>query len=216
MIDKILRLQEIGFTEIEAKIYIYLLENHGLNGTQISKDLNVSKSATYNALDRMYDNGYIKLIPTESESRNYIPEKPSIILEKLEEKFSSIFDILKYELGYIYSEYNNEYIYNIEQMANINIKIKDMVLNTKETLIIMGNIDFEFIKNDINNLADMGVLIDKDINNNELVVLSDNKEILICNIDDNINSGFYTKNKLIINQYRRLRGLELMNKLEGN
>lgn len=216
MIDKILRLQEIGFTEIEAKIYIYLLENHGLNGTQISKDLNVSKSATYNALDRMYDNGYIKLIPTESESRNYIPEKPSIILEKLEEKFSSIFDILKYELGNIYSEYNNEYIYNIEQMANINIKIKDMVLNTKETLIIMGNIDFEFIKNDINNLADMGVLIDKDINNNELVVLSDNKEILICNIDDNINSGFYTKNKLIINQYRRLRGLELMNKLEGN
>lgn len=216
MIDKILRLQEIGFTEIEAKIYIYLLQNHGLNGTQISKDLNVSKSATYNALDRMYDNGYIKLIPTESESRNYIPEKPSIILEKLEEKFSSIFDILKYELGYIYSEYNNEYIYNIEQIANINIKIKDMVLNTKETLIIMGNIDFEFIKNDINNLADMGVLIDKDINNNELVVLSDNKEILICNIDDNINSGFYTKNKLIINQYRRLRGLELMNKLEGN
>ncbi|WP_155756271.1 helix-turn-helix domain-containing protein, partial [Streptobacillus moniliformis] len=36
-----------GFTDIEAKIDLFLIKHHGVNPTQISRGIDVSRSAVY-------------------------------------------------------------------------------------------------------------------------------------------------------------------------
>ena len=52
-------LLEIGFTLNESKVYLTLLQNRYLNGYEISKLSNVSRSLVYNVIDRLVAKGFV-------------------------------------------------------------------------------------------------------------------------------------------------------------
>ena len=60
---------EIGFTLNEAKVYLTLLQNRYLNGYEISKLSNVSRSLVYNVIDRLVAKGFI--LKSEGQINHY-------------------------------------------------------------------------------------------------------------------------------------------------
>ena len=51
--DIISELQKFGFSKVEAEVYMEVLNVPMSNGTQISKKTDISRSAIYNALERL-------------------------------------------------------------------------------------------------------------------------------------------------------------------
>ena len=72
------KLMCIGFSEIEALIYIELLEKQGQNGTQLSKAMNQPRSTVYMGLESLLKKNIIYLIPTQKDKKKtitpYIPK----------------------------------------------------------------------------------------------------------------------------------------------
>lgn len=201
MIEKLI---SIGFTEIEAKIYIYLLNNPGENGTQISKKIGVSRSAVYNSLEKLEKEMILKLLPTNDDKKNYIAVDPSIFLGSLEKKYRDNFEFLKINLKKQYS-FNTDFVYNLVDKENIYFKIRELVENTKKILIIFGKIDNEKINEIIERYKKSdGIYIYFEYNVNELTLLSDNKDLVIINKE----KAIYTQNAMIITEILRRVKLE--------
>ena len=73
-------LLEIGFTLNEAKVYLTLLQNRYLNGYEISKLSNVSRSLVYNVIDRLVAKGFI--LKSEGQINYYCALPYDKVIEK--------------------------------------------------------------------------------------------------------------------------------------
>lgn len=186
-------LQKIGFSEYEAKIYLSLLETPALNGTQLSKILDMPRTTVYNALTSLCERKIINLIPSDSDKKNYIPVAPDILISKIQNEYKQIFENIVFLLEKIYNPNKFYEIYNIFGLENIYDKINDMIVNAKQSIVIMGNIDDNKLKQ---------TQIKPIWSSSEYtIVLVDDKSILIANLDDKIANAIYTQNKLIIGGY---------------
>lgn len=201
MIDK---LKLIGFSEIEAMVYIHLLKNPGDNGTQISKKLGVSRSACYNSLIKLENENIIKLLPSDNDRKNYKVFNPNLMLDEKKKNFEKTIKDLEYELFNIYEKYAYEEVYNIERKDNYIYKVFDMIDNCETVLHIIGKIDIEEINKKLYEKENV-IKIEIKSDNNEFILLKDNIEIIII---DN-NRAIYTKNNIIIKQISNRVKLEM-------
>lgn len=75
MIDK---LKELGLTEYEAKVYITLLKEGTLKGTQVHRKSGVPHSPTYHSLLSLESKGFITITPTKPKKFSAINPKLAI------------------------------------------------------------------------------------------------------------------------------------------
>ena len=74
-------LLEIGFTLNESKVYLTLLQNRYLNGYEISKLSNVSRSLVYNVIDRLVAKGFV--LKSEGQINYYCALPYDKVIEKI-------------------------------------------------------------------------------------------------------------------------------------
>ncbi len=55
----ITHLEMLRFSKIEAQVYVTLVKHSKLNGSQIAKILNLSRSSVYSALHNLYNRGIV-------------------------------------------------------------------------------------------------------------------------------------------------------------
>ncbi|ACZ01457.1 transcriptional regulator [Streptobacillus moniliformis] len=201
------QLVDIGFTDIEAKIYLYLIKHPGENPTQISKEIDVSRSSVYKSMKIMEKKGIIKLHPTNDDSKNYSVIDPSIYLNKFEKEIAETINSLKMSLDSLYSQYNMDGIYLFDRVDNLTYKIIELIKTTENILIVVGNIYDEIFRNIIKDLEEKNVLvyINEETSTDELVLIKDNKEMVL----KDSNSMLYTKNILLINQISKRIKMEM-------
>ena len=185
------KLKAVGFNEVEAKVYLALLEKSGQNGTQLSKLLKLPRSSVYTALENLNERGIVYIIPTEKEYKNYnpiFPEEYIEILDTLAEDFDKIYDKKKYEM-----------VYNIDGLTNIRYKLEEMIQDSKESILISG-----YIKNMPTVDKDIRYINENDVD--QFVCLVDKKKILIAKLNALHEVAIYTNNSLIIEQF--LKGIK--------
>lgn len=183
-------LRKIGFSEIEAKIYECLVYKPGLNPTQLSKILEISRSAAYTSVSNLESKGFLLLIPTNDDSKNYNSELPNKILDKLKIEYMDVFE----ELDTMFKEYNK----NSKNMSMYEITGKDniisyiMKITRVENTYILGEAIEEY-QNYIDN-------IEKIYSEDDMTLVNE-KEVLIITGD----IAYYTQNKYIVkNIYKRI------------
>ena len=71
--DIISELQKFGFSKVEAEVYMEVLNVPMSNGTQISKKTDISRSAIYNALERLCEKE--KLYGKRADGNNFKIER---------------------------------------------------------------------------------------------------------------------------------------------
>lgn len=155
--ELIKKLENLNFNKIEAKVYIELVKSNELNGSQIAKKINASRSSVYLALDNLYKRGCVYLI--SGDTNMYIAEKPDILIEKMKSNFedsaNTIKDeLLKLEQGDIQKNY-----YNLSGTQNFINKAKEFLLYAEKEVYINTCLDMQIFKNEFDVLYKRGVRI---------------------------------------------------------
>jgi len=86
-------LQEIGLTEIEAKVYVTLLGLGGAGAGEIIKKTGLHKATVYNVLQQLIEKGVVSYILAGKE-RFFKAEDPDVFLDMLKYKEQQLKDIL--------------------------------------------------------------------------------------------------------------------------
>ncbi|MDR3597174.1 helix-turn-helix domain-containing protein [Clostridium sp.] len=157
MEEIILLLEKLNFSKTEAAVYINLLKNSSLNGYKIAKNLNLSRSSVYSALDNLYKKGIVFLLPGETQI--YKAEKPSILIDKMKNEFEETANLLNVKLKNLEADDSEERYVNIEGYENIIVKIKQLLLSAEKEVYINTDISLAKFENEFRELAEKGVRI---------------------------------------------------------
>jgi sugar-specific transcriptional regulator TrmB len=74
----------LGFTPVEAKIYLVLLEHGSLMAGELSKKTQTNRRTTYDTIERLIEKGYISYI-ISANRKVFNAVSPEIILDKIKE-----------------------------------------------------------------------------------------------------------------------------------
>lgn len=150
-------LEKLNFSKTEAAVYINLLKHSRLNGYQIAKNLNMSRSSVYSALDNLYKRGVVFLLPGDSKS--YKPEKPNNLINKLKKDFKRTTDLLETKLNEIEPAAPENRYLNIEGYDNIISKTKEILLTAEKEVYINTDFDLQSFAYEFVELGKRGVRI---------------------------------------------------------
>ena len=152
-------LLEIGFTLNEAKVYLTLLQNRYLNGYEISKLSNVSRSLFYNVIDRLVTKGFI--LKSEGQINYYCALPYDKVIEKIKNDNINKLNVAKEKLkNYSRIENESEYIFNIKGIDEFFSKANDLILNAeKEISISIWKEDFPKIEESLSIASKKGIKI---------------------------------------------------------
>lgn len=169
-------LYKLGFSPIEASVFITLCKHGSLTGYEVAKLTGISRSNVYAALYSLQDKG--KCFASEGESTKYIPiSKEELILTTKREMKNTLSEI---ELYFPKEVATNEPYLTIRGYEHVVNKIKNHILLCKSHLYVMSTIK--------------DILIIKD----ELIKMSQtHKVILLCeapiHLDDHIQVLVHTR-----------------------
>lgn len=197
IVDLVEKLNRLGFSHAMAQVYLELLKNPGYNGTQIFKNVDMPRSSVYKALEDLLELEYIYLIPSSESLKNYMPKDPSILARDIKKMYSDILENIGLELEKIYRPQQFNEVYNITGINNIYYKINEMIEKANESIVISGKVN----ENMLSSKTKLELRRKNIDNENEMYIVIDDKEILVCRINENYAVGIYTKNSIIIEKY---------------
>lgn len=152
-------LLEIGFTLNEAKVYLTLLQNRYLNGYEISKLSNVSRSLVYNVIDRLVGKGFV--LKSEGQINYYCALPYDKVIEKIKNDNINKLNVAREKLkNYSRIENESEYIFNIKGIDEFFSKANDLILNAKKEISIsIWKEDFPKIEESLSIASKKGIKI---------------------------------------------------------
>lgn len=150
-------LGKLNFTKIEAEIYINLLQHPQLNGSQLAKIVNLTRSTVYNALNTLEKKGAAILIP--GKTNVYLAEDPSILLDRLKKDFIASADSIKDDLAKISIKRPANGFANIQGYFNVISRVKEFLVSAKEEVFIHTNMKLNIFRDELLELAERGVRV---------------------------------------------------------
>ncbi len=91
------RLQEVGFSLYEARLYLALLRGGAQNGNEVAKSANVPSSKVYTALEKLANKGIVQSLNSGNSIR-FTALPPSELVPRLRSRFNAPLDVLADEL----------------------------------------------------------------------------------------------------------------------
>lgn len=131
----ILRLQQLGFSEYEAKTYVALLQQNPATGYQVSKESSVPRSMIYEVLNKLVARGAALSSPAERTTL-YAPVPADELLDRLRHEFEEQLDSARHDLAAITGPQTTDYVWNIEGEENILARAREMIDNAESQVHI--------------------------------------------------------------------------------
>lgn len=157
MLHTIANLEILGLTTTEARVYIAVLQNPNVNGSQLTKQLDVPKPSIYLALDKLYTKGLVNLIP--SKTKQYIAQDINIAFERLRNNLNSSLDTVLKDLQQLQPKADNLEFIHIDGYQNFVQHLKSMIQNCQRELYLHVNYDLHDFYNELTAAANRGVRI---------------------------------------------------------
>ncbi|RST59362.1 TrmB family transcriptional regulator [Siminovitchia terrae] len=126
------RFEEIGFSKNEAKTYMALLKEPGMNGYEISKKSGVPRSMVYAVIDKLVAKGAI--IELRTETPTYIPLSVKELIANRRRKAENTLDFLERELQSVEKPAMVNVIKHIEERSQIIGAMKKLILNANKEI----------------------------------------------------------------------------------
>lgn len=157
MEDLLASLEGLGFSTLECKIYLTLLDYGAMSPYQIAKKIDISRSSIYNALEHMVEKGMVEVVPEETVM--YIAQEPEVLMGKVEGDYTRNLKNAKAGLTqYLETRYEQKYAL-ISGFDVIMEKAKSIIRDAKEEIFINTDIDLELLSEELSNAAGRGVRI---------------------------------------------------------
>ena len=214
--DIISELQKFGFSKVEAEVYMEVLNTPMSNGTQISKKIDISRSAIYTALEKLCEKGYVYTVPTEEDKKNYMAMEPMEIIAELKEEWKNKAEFLEKEFLKIRNKKNETRFYQLYSEESLILKVKEIINKAENEIYIGTNTDIHLFEEELLKAikADIKIFIfnfgDTILDFNKKI--NENKEINKINEDKNIFENYKFEN---YNMYN-LKIYNIQNKIYKN
>lgn len=150
-------LESLGLNKAEALVYVDILKNPDVNGSQITKRVDLPKPSVYLAVDKLYQRGLINLIP--GKSKQYRAQDPLIALEKLRHDFNSQLDSVLNEIQQLQITPPVDEFIHITGYANFLAQLEKMLARTKKELYIHTNVDLNLFAEVLRKLIDRNIRV---------------------------------------------------------
>ena len=159
MIDLQTALNEIGFTEYEAKVYLALLREHPATGYQLSKESGVPRSMVYDALKRLHHRG-AALETVEGRSTLYRPLPPQTLLDNHQAEHEQLLQDLRVGLAELYTDTADDRVWTIGgRTAVLTYAAKLIQEAESELYLVLTDADLDTLRADISDAHQRGVAI---------------------------------------------------------
>lgn len=99
MPDLLAQLQEIGFSQYEARAYLGLLQHSPVTGYELSKRSGIPRSMIYETLGKLLERGAAYTVP--SDPTTYAPVPGAELIDRLRRAAEDTFGLLQVRLGAI-------------------------------------------------------------------------------------------------------------------
>lgn len=130
-------LNQVGFTEYEAKVYIALLREHPASGYQLSKASGVPRSMVYETLSRLVNRGAV-LMSEGERSTLYRPLPPEVLLHSLEAERREHMQALSDGLAAAYAGREEERLWAVSGRGPVLAYASEMVARAEnEALLVL-------------------------------------------------------------------------------
>jgi Cd2+/Zn2+-exporting ATPase len=214
-------LQQIGFSEYEAKTYLALLKEYPATGYQISKNSGVPRSMVYEVLSRLYSRGIV-LETIEGRATLYRPLPPDILLDQHQEVIQTLLTNLRPALKDYFENKNDTRVWTILDRNAIFSYCNQMLQSaTTSAYIVINDLSLTLLMNSLEELPKRNITpnilltgsqkvsfgniayhppLESEIQGltNTLLLLIDNKEVLVADIAEESQATITTNANLIL------------------
>ena len=150
-------LEGLGFTTLECKIYLSLLEYGSMSPYQIAKKIDISRSSIYNSLEHMVSKGMVEVVPEDTVL--YIAQDPQVLLGKLEGDYVRNLKEAKSGLEhFLETSYQENYVI-VHGFSMIMEKVKTLLETAKEEVFINTDMDLDILKEELSQAVERGVRV---------------------------------------------------------
>jgi predicted transcriptional regulator len=112
MTDTIALLQQLGFSEYEARAYLALLQRNPLNGYELAKVSGLPRANIYAVLQKLEERGAAVRLDLPNGTR-YAPTAPSELTNRVASRFQHTLNAVQQALEELATPTNPEYVWNI-------------------------------------------------------------------------------------------------------
>ncbi len=154
------RMQRLGFSQYEAKVYLALLQQPNVSGYELAKNSGVPASKIYAILNKLIVKEVVQSI--DSEPKKYIPQPPDEILSRMRGNFLETVDLISKKLEQIYKQTktSDEHIWNLTGRQNILRKILNFIRNAQASIYLsVWDEEIDAIASDLKTAYQQGVKI---------------------------------------------------------
>ena len=157
MEDLLASLEGLGFTALDSKIYLTLLDHGTMSPYQIAKKITISRSSIYNALEHMVQKGMVEVVPGDTVL--YLAQQPEVFMGKVKNDYLRNMQNARAGLAH-YLETRYEETYALVNGFDIIIeKAKSILRNAKKEVFMNTDIDLEMLSEELSGAAKRGVRI---------------------------------------------------------
>jgi predicted transcriptional regulator len=116
MADITALLQQLGFSEYEARAYLALLQRNPLNGYELAKVSGLPRANVYAVLQKLEDRGAVVRLDMPSGAR-YTPIAPAELTQRIASRFQDVLSTTQQALEELATPAVAEYVWNIQGYA---------------------------------------------------------------------------------------------------
>ncbi|HEU5101316.1 MAG TPA: helix-turn-helix domain-containing protein, partial [Roseiflexaceae bacterium] len=135
MADVTMLLQQLGFSEYEARAYQSLLRRNPLNGYELAKVSGLPRANIYAVLQKLEERGAVVRLGTPNGSR-YAPIAPAELIQRIASRFQDILSAAQQALEDLETPADTEYIWNIQGYAALLDHANALIEATQDRLLI--------------------------------------------------------------------------------
>jgi predicted transcriptional regulator len=133
--DVIELLQQLGFSEYEARAYVALLQRHPMNGYAIAKLSGIPRANVYGVLHKLEERGAVVRVET-ADGMDYVPVRPDILTQRLSDGFEGTLQSARALLESIGNPAENDYVENIQGYQQLVQHAQDVISQARNELVI--------------------------------------------------------------------------------
>jgi sugar-specific transcriptional regulator TrmB len=128
-------IEKLGFTPIEATVYLCLLSEHPQTGYKVSTTISKSRSSTYQALKSL-ENKHAIIRLEGTEYGEYIPVSIEHYMDQKEKEFRSQKEEIIEAFKDIVPETQQEYIYQITRTEQLYSTVQSMIQKAQSMILV--------------------------------------------------------------------------------
>ena len=135
MADVVALLQQLGFSEYEARAYLALLQRNPLNGYELAKVSGLPRANIYAVLQKLEERGAVVRIETLDSSR-YAPVAPTELTQRIASRFQNVLGAAQQALEDLATPADPEYVWNIRGYAPMLDHAHALLDATQKSLLV--------------------------------------------------------------------------------